>query len=80
MCFSRVAQSCSLLEMGTIPFLVSERLRTGAHPHRRRSNGEKCQYLQKSPLETCKSGNTGPSPNDDLRFMNDELVPSVFLD
>ncbi len=26
-CFSRVAQSCSLLEMGTIPFLVSERLR-----------------------------------------------------
>ena len=25
-CFSRVAQSCSLLEMGTFPFLVSERL------------------------------------------------------
>ena len=30
-CFSRVAQSCSLLEMGTFPFLVRERLQLTAN-------------------------------------------------
>ena len=33
--FSRVARSCSLLEMGTFPFLVSERLQLTANLQQR---------------------------------------------